>query len=90
MVGHDWSSRPKSRIGRSTTLPTRSFISPAALFVNVSARIALAGMPSEIRWPTRRVMTRVLPDPAAATISSGPSTCVTAARWAGVRSDSRS
>src|SRR5436189_660469 len=31
-------------------------------------------------------MTRVLPLPAAATISSGPSTCVTASRCASVRS----
>src|SRR5215213_7971860 len=31
-------------------------------------------------------MTRVLPLPAPATISRGPSTCVTASRWASVRS----
>ena len=49
MVGHGWSSRPKSRTGRSTALAIRSFISPAALLVNVRARMELAGMPSEIR-----------------------------------------
>src|SRR5205085_7069339 len=35
-------------------------------------------------------MTRVLPLPAAARMSSGPSMWVTASRWAGVRSASRS
>src|SRR3954452_6655493 len=36
------------------------------------------------------MMTRVLPEPAAARTRSGPSTWVTASRWAGVRSLSRS
>src|SRR5262245_761938 len=35
-------------------------------------------------------MTRVLPEPAPARIKSGPSPCVTAARWSSVRSASRS
>ena len=40
-------------------------------------------MPRLIRYATRRVITRVLPLPAAATISSGPSTCVAASRCGG-------
>ncbi len=54
--------------------PTRSRISPAALFVNVIARIWL-GHASFVRSSdaTRRVSTLVLPEPAPATISSaGP------------------
>src|SRR6266566_3118953 len=38
----------------------------------------------------RRVMTRVLPLPAPARMRSGPSVCITASRWAGVRSASKS
>ena len=64
---------------------TRFFISPAALLVKVSARICHAGMPSATRRATRRVMTRVLPEPGPAITRSGPSTCDTAARWSSVR-----
>ena len=39
-----------------------------------------------IRWPTRWVSTRVLPEPAPAITSSGPSVARTASRWAGFRS----
>src|SRR5687768_8025868 len=38
-----------------------------------------------MRW----VSTRVFPEPAPASTSSGPSPCVTASRWAGLRSASR-
>src|SRR4051794_8015165 len=90
MIGQGWSSRPKSRSGRPEIFSIRCFISPAALFVKVIERIELAGMPWLIRYATRRVITRVLPLPAPAMISSGPSTCVTASRCASVRSESSS
>src|SRR5213075_3118579 len=64
----------------------RDFISPAALLVNVIAKIELGTIPSESRYATRRVITRVFPDPAPAMISSGPSTWVTAARCSCVKS----
>ena len=86
IIGHGCSSRPKSRSGRSSVALTRAFISPAALLVNVIARIDGAGIPWAIRYATRRVITRVLPLPAAATIKSGPSTCVAASRCGAVRS----
>ena len=73
-----------------TSAPTRSFISPAALLVNVIARISKGLTPcSRIRWAIRCVSTRVFPDPAPATISSGPSTWVTASRWTGLRPSRR-
>src|SRR5437763_2623355 len=69
-----------------TSSPTRSFISPAALLVNVIASSANG----EARWSpishaTRFVSTRVLPDPAPATTSSGTSGgAVTASRCTGL------
>ena len=51
--------RPSS--GASASI--RSRISPAALLVKVMARMFSAGDPRPSRWATRRVMTRVLPDP---------------------------
>src|SRR6056297_1998722 len=38
----------------------------------------------------RRVMTRVLPEPAPARTSKGPSRCITACRWGSFRSESKS
>ena len=62
-----------------TSAPTRCFISSAALFVNVMARISNGLTPwSRMRWAMRCVSTRVLPEPAPATISRGPSRWVTA------------
>ena len=62
-----------------TRVATRSFISAAALLVNVMARISKGDTPrSAMRWAMRRVSTRVLPDPAPATTSSGPDGWVTA------------
>src|SRR2546430_1702493 len=75
-----------------TSWPTRSFISPAALLVNVIASSANG----EARWSpishaTRFVSTRVLPDPAPATTSSGTSGgAVTASRCTGLSPASRS
>src|SRR3954447_17141103 len=65
----------------------RSRISPAALFVNVIARISFGFTPCVAsRCATRCVRTRVLPEPAPAITSSGPSVVRTASRWAGFRS----
>src|SRR4051794_26863967 len=74
------------RAAGPSIVSTRSRISPAALFVNVIARISFARAPAApsrcaIRW----VSTRVLPEPAPAITSSGPSVVVTASRWAGFR-----
>ena len=69
----------------------RSRISPAALFVKVIARIACGSTPaSPIRRATRCVRTRVLPLPAPASTSSGPSPWRTASRCGGLRPSSRS
>ena len=65
-----------------TSCSTRSFISPAALLVKVIARIWPGWTPrSASRWAMRCVSTRVLPEPAPATMSSGEPECTTAARW---------
>ncbi|CAM5231522.1 hypothetical protein SALBM217S_04803 [Streptomyces griseoloalbus] len=65
-----------------TSCSTRSFISPAALLVKVIARIWPGWTPrSARRWAMRWVSTRVLPDPAPATMSRGAPECTTAARW---------
>ena len=64
----------------------RSLISPAALLVNVTARIRDGSTPwCSIRRAMRVVSTRVLPEPAPARTSIGPSKCRTASRWAGFR-----
>ena len=69
-----------------TRAATRCFISSAALLVKVMARISKGETPSlRMRWAMRWVSTRVLPDPAPATTSSGPSTWVTASSWTGLR-----
>src|SRR6185436_9260026 len=64
---------------------TRSRISPAALFVKVTARIENGSTPRASRWAMRAVITRVLPVPAPASTSSGPSVASTASRCAGLR-----
>ena len=75
------------RAAGPSIVSTRSFISPAALFVKVIARISFARAPAAAsRCAIRWVRTRVLPEPAPATTSSGPSVVVTASRWAGFRS----
>ena len=75
-------SRPPS----PTRLMIRSRSSAAARFVNVTARIRHGGtslMPT--RYAIRWASTRVLPEPAPARISSGPSVVVTARACSGLR-----
>ena len=74
-----------------TSAPTRSFISPAALLVNVIARSSNGEMPrSAMRYATRWVSSRVLPEPAPATTRTGPSGALTASRWTGFSPSSSS
>src|SRR3954453_9445284 len=74
-----------------TSAPTRSFISAAALFVKVIARISNGDTPRSLtRYATRCVSSRVLPDPAPAITSTGPSGALTASRWTGLSSERRS
>src|SRR4051794_7369140 len=80
-----------ARVEWPSSIPTRSRISAAALLVNVIARIS----PTRARcvwtrYAIRCVSTRVLPEPAPARISSGPSPCSTASRWGGLRPSRRS
>ena len=69
----------------STSMRPR--ISRAALLVNVTAQIS-CGRTSRVAstYAIRWVSTRVLPLPAPAKMSSGPSGAVTASRWASLRS----
>ena len=61
--------------------PTRNFISRAALFVNVTARISLGRARFIfIKWTIRVVKALVFPVPAPANIRTGPSITSTAAR----------
>src|SRR5512145_2507367 len=69
-----------------SSFATRSRISPAALFVKVTARIASGAMPhTPISQATRLVSTRVFPLPAPASTRSGPSVAWTASRCSGFR-----
>ena len=64
-----------------TSRSTRSRISSEALFVKVTARISYgAAFFSVMRCAIRCAMTRVLPDPAPARMSSGPFSWSTASR----------
>ena len=70
-----------------TMLPTRSFISRAALLVKVTERISDGrARPVARIWAMRVVKTRVLPVPAPASTSTGPSSVSTASRCSGLRS----
>ena len=64
----------------------RSFISRAALFVNVTARMRSGRIRCRISSAMRNVMTRVFPEPAPASTRSGPLRVLTASRCAGLRS----
>ena len=69
------------RARRPTRSSTRSRISAAALLVKVIARIEPGwALRSAISQAIRRVSTRVLPEPAPATTSSGAPACMTASR----------
>ena len=67
-----------------TRFSTLSLISPAALLVKVTARM-LYGFTflSDMRYAILYVSVRVLPEPAPASIKSGPSGAVTAAACIG-------
>ncbi len=66
--------------------PMRSFISRAALLVKVTASIWLGQALLVARiWASRVVSTRVLPVPAPASTSRGPSVDSTASRCSGFR-----
>jgi hypothetical protein len=68
-----------------TSWPTRAFISRAALLVKVTARISFGcARPVFSRCAKRAVSARVLPVPAPASTSTGPSSASTAARWSGL------
>ncbi len=80
VLTHSWSA------GTDTMRWTRSAISPAALLVKVMARMEEGRTPtSSMSQAMRRVITVVLPDPAPARISRGPSTWVTASFWGSLR-----
>jgi|GEM_PF-6506494 len=68
-----------------TTLAILSFISRAALLVKVSARMEDGGTLFWSKWAIRYVKTLVLPEPAPAMISEGPSKFLTACCWASFR-----
>ena len=73
-----------SRACSPTRAMMRARISAAALLVNVTARICHGLTPSTpIRYATRWASTRVLPEPAPARMSSGPSVVVTARACSG-------
>src|SRR5690348_11740468 len=60
------------------SLPMRSFISLAALFVKVMAKIWLGSMPDRIIQATRWVKALVFPEPGPDMTKTGPSTVLTA------------
>ena len=66
---------------------TRARISPAALLVKVTARIASGSVPRSRRWAMRWTTTRVFPEPAPARTRRAPSVVVTARRCSGLRCD---
>src|SRR5260221_105236 len=66
--------------------PSRNFISRAALLVKVTERISPGRARPWLRiWAIRQVSTRVLPVPAPASTSTGPSSVSTASRCSGLR-----
>ncbi len=78
-------AQPGHALDRSPSMrPTRFFISRAALLVKVTARISFGrAVPVFSRCAIRVVSALVLPVPAPASISTGPSSASTAARCAG-------
>src|SRR5437867_2867286 len=89
----EWKVEMVTRLGlpslscvlRPSSCVTRSFISRAALLVKVTARMFSARIPlSRIMCAMRQVITRVLPVPAPARMSTGPSVVLTARRCSGL------
>ena len=69
-----------------SSFSTRSAISAEALLVKVTARMESGATPFSLDEPGDAVvMTRVLPEPAPARMSTGPSVASTAARCSGFR-----
>ena len=77
----EWKVETHISLARSpTNCATRSFISPAALFVKVIASTSYgATFRSASKYAIRLVKTLVLPEPAPATTKSGEPSCFTAA-----------
>src|SRR6185503_7688842 len=82
-----WNVETQASSGRSPrSASTRPRISAAALLVKVTASTWREGTPrSSTRCAIRCVITRVLPLPAPARISTGPFTAATASRCCGLR-----
>jgi hypothetical protein len=79
-----------AELGMPRSCAMRPRISPAALFVNVTARMPCGDTPSTwISQAIRCVSTRVLPLPAPASTSTGASGAVTAARCASLSGSRR-
>jgi hypothetical protein len=66
-------------VSQFTNNATRSNISRAALFVNVSKRIRRGSIPFSNKYATRYVNVRVFPLPAPAITNAGPGAASTAA-----------
>src|SRR5687768_52156 len=82
-----WKVPIQSPVGsRSSRVATRCFISAAALLVKVTAKIRSGGTPCSSSSTASRVMrTRVFPEPAPASTSSGPFRWATASRCSAFR-----
>jgi hypothetical protein len=82
---HEWNvptNEPRAALPASAR--ARSRISPAALFVKVTAAIDRGSAPERISRASRCVMTRVLPEPAPASTRRGPLSWRTAWRCSGL------
>src|SRR5210317_617802 len=74
-----WKVLTQSPLGSPSSSSSRSLISPAALLVKVTARICQGStLYCVINQAIRCVRARVLPEPAPASNSSGPVSCLTA------------
>ena len=81
----EWKVPLQMPVTPETTRCARSSISRAARFVNVSSRMCSGGTPFSTKYATRCTSVRVLPVPAAASTSIGPSGAVAAAHCSGLR-----
>ena len=83
---NEWNVLSQTSLAASPIMrSTRSRISVAALLVNVMARMLYGATPCARRFAMRQVRTFVLPEPAPAMMSSGPSVCATAFFCAGFK-----